>query len=65
MRNYTERMESVNKGYSYLVGTDTDKIVSKANELLSGLAESDKTFVNPYGDGHSSEKIIELLAKTL
>jgi len=65
MRNYTERMESVNKGYSYLVGTDTDKIVSKTNELLSGLAESDKTFVNPYGDGHSSEKIIELLAKIL
>jgi UDP-N-acetylglucosamine 2-epimerase (non-hydrolysing) len=59
MRNTTERPEAVAAGTVILVGTDTDKIVSEAMNLL--LDESKykqmSTRHNPYGDGKASERI--------
>ena len=59
-RELSERMEGVEAGFSVLVGTDTEKIVSEANKALdnppglSGLQ-------NPFGDGKASERIIDAL----
>lgn len=62
LRNTTERIESVNLGYSYLVGTDTNSIVNKMTELLaSDLAYAGS--INPYGDGKASGRIIDILER--
>jgi UDP-N-acetylglucosamine 2-epimerase (non-hydrolysing) len=63
LRNDTERPEGIAAGTAKLVGTDKEKIVEEANTLLNNKEEYDKMAhaVNPYGDGHSSEKIVELL----
>lgn len=55
MRDTTERPE----------GTDTSLIVSLVEFLLNNNAEYNKMAkaVNPYGDGHASEKIYEFILK--
>jgi UDP-N-acetylglucosamine 2-epimerase (non-hydrolysing) len=63
LRSTTERPEGVTAGTVRLVGTETDAIVSAASELLADqeayrrMAEA----VNPYGDGHASERILDAL----
>jgi UDP-N-acetylglucosamine 2-epimerase (non-hydrolysing) len=67
MRDVTERQEGVEAGTAKLVGTKTEALVSSMRELL----ENDTTYsmmanaVNPYGDGTTSKRIMEILAKTL
>ena len=59
-REVSERMEGINSGFSLLVGTDTEKIVTEANKALDNpplLSAKD----NPYGDGKASERIVEVL----
>ena len=59
-RNETERQEGVAGGFSFLVGTDKQKIVKKATDLLDDF----KGFINtknPYGDGLACKKIAETL----
>lgn len=60
-RDYTERMEGVEEGYAFLVGTKTDLIVNKANELLKSPSDNSKK-KNPYGDGKASERIVDFLS---
>jgi UDP-N-acetylglucosamine 2-epimerase (non-hydrolysing) len=63
LRDVTERPEGVAAGTLKLVGTETSFIVQEASRLLdhkSAYAEMAKA-VNPYGDGHAAEKIIEAL----
>ena len=60
MREVTERMESVNLGMSELVGTDVAKILSAVQRTIEGNIKHDLG-KNPYGDGHASEKILEIL----
>ncbi len=60
-RNTTERQEGVDKGYTYLVGTDIEKIVGTVNQLLETSKEG-RDFKNPYGDGTASEKIAAFIA---
>jgi UDP-N-acetylglucosamine 2-epimerase (non-hydrolysing) len=63
LRNVTERPEGVESGALKLVGTETSFIVQEAKRLLednSAYAEMSKA-VNPYGDGHAAEKIIQAL----
>ena len=60
MREVTERMESVNLGMSELVGTDVTKILSAVQRTIEGNIKHDLGN-NPYGDGHASEKILEIL----
>ncbi len=60
MREVTERMESVNLGMSELVGTDIAKINNAVQSTINGNVKHDLS-KNPYGDGHASEKILNIL----
>jgi len=58
MRYETERTEGIEAGVSVLVGAEYDKIVSLSEKILSATRENSRLKAqNPYGDGHSSEKI--------
>lgn len=59
-RNITERIEGVELGFSYLVGTNTTKIVKEAKRLLKNSPDLG-TRKNPFGDGHAASKIVEAL----
>ncbi len=61
LRKVTERGESVNLGLSELVGTDAKRIVTAVSRRLSDH-QSIPGVPNPYGDGHASERILEILA---
>jgi len=63
MRETTERPEGVAAGTVRLVGTDTRKIVSEVARLLDDEGEYHRMAqaVNPYGDGHASERIVARL----
>ena len=63
MRDTTERPEAVEAGTVRLVGTDYDCIVKGVSDLLEDaeLYARMSQAVNPYGDGHASERIIEVL----
>jgi UDP-N-acetylglucosamine 2-epimerase (non-hydrolysing) len=65
MREVTERMEGVIAGTAQLVGTDPAVIMKAASELLHDTTLYTKMAhaVNPYGDGKSSMKIVEILEK--
>lgn len=59
-RETTERDEGIKAGYSFLVGTDKEKIVLKTNELLNSFNGFENK-ENPYGDGKASEKIVHFI----
>lgn len=63
MRDTTERPEGVASGTLKLVGTSEEHIYSETTELLNNPASYEKMSkaVNPYGDGHASEHIIEAI----
>ena len=63
MRETTERPEGIEAGTLKLVGTDEDMIFNECHNLLtdSGAYEKMSRAVNPYGDGHASERIAKIL----
>ena len=63
LRDVTEREEGVEAGSCRLVGTDEDRIVAEASELLSSELEYAlmSRAVNPYGDGRAAERIVDAL----
>jgi UDP-N-acetylglucosamine 2-epimerase (non-hydrolysing) len=63
LREKTERPEAVRAGTVKLVGTDEDRIVREAAILLedSGAYHQMSRVHNPYGDGHASTRISELI----
>jgi len=63
LRDTTERPEAVEAGTVQLVGTNKEKIVSKANKLLNDKKEYRKmaSAVNPYGDGEASNRIVNAI----
>jgi len=63
LRDATERPEGVVAGTVRLVGTDPSKIVGTASELLSDIAAYRRMAeaINPYGDGHACERILQAL----
>lgn len=65
LRDVTERPEAVDAGTVKLVGTDVDKIVSEANELLGNSEAYSKMSksINPYGDGVASRRIVDAILK--
>ncbi|MCW3074052.1 MAG: hypothetical protein JWP69_1121 [Flaviaesturariibacter sp.] len=67
MREVTERTEGVDAGTAKLVGTDRRKIFSEANRLLNDKDAYTRMAkaVNPYGDGTTCEKILEVLQKQI
>lgn len=65
MRRETERPEAVTQGVVKLVGSDFDTIVAEAQRLLDDDAayRAMARGVSPYGDGHASERIVEVLRR--
>jgi UDP-N-acetylglucosamine 2-epimerase (non-hydrolysing) len=65
LREVTERPEGVEAGTAVVVGTDQRRIVDTASELLTSRAAYERmaNAVNPYGDGHASERIVAALEK--
>lgn len=63
MRDTTERPEGIEAGTLKLVGTNEESIYEEFSRLLSDNAEYRKmsNASNPYGDGHSSERIADIL----
>lgn len=64
MRDTTERPEGVEAGTLKLVGTDEDVIYREFSRLLSDSKEytAMSHASNPYGDGHASERIADVLS---
>ena len=65
LRTETERPEAVEAGTVKVVGVEDDTIYQAAKKLLDNEEEYNKMAkaVNPYGDGHASERIVEAIAK--
>lgn len=62
MRYETERQEGIEAGVSTLVGADYARILSLSENILSKeKSQTRLTAQNPYGDGHSAEKIEKLI----
>ncbi|HCD45421.1 MAG TPA: UDP-N-acetylglucosamine 2-epimerase (non-hydrolyzing) [Lachnoclostridium sp.] len=66
MRDTTERPEGIAAGTLKLVGTDESVIYKTFRRLLDDKAEYEKMShaSNPYGDGHASERIADILEKS-
>lgn len=67
MRDTTERPEAVTAGTVKLVGADFGRIVDSVSLLLddAGAYREMSHSVNPYGDGHASQRIVEHLIHSL
>ena len=63
MRRETERPEAIAAGTAKLAGVEKDEIVRLAGELLDDPAAYVRMAkaVNPYGDGHASERIVQAI----
>jgi len=68
LREVTERPEAVESGSALLVGTDEEKILNSAIPLI----EDEKAYeelllkcVNPFGDGHASDRIVHEVERFL
>jgi len=63
LREKTERPEAVTAGAVKLVGMDEKVIFEAANLLLTDASAYEKMSraVNPYGDGHASERMVEVI----
>lgn len=67
LRTETERPEAVEAGTVKIVSPVKGKIYKEANRLINDddAYEIMSNAKNPYGDGHASEKIIEIIFKEL
>jgi UDP-N-acetylglucosamine 2-epimerase (non-hydrolysing) len=65
LRETTERPEAIAAGTAKLIGTQPDRILQEASELLSNPVAYNTmaTAVNPFGDGHASERIVAIVKK--
>lgn len=67
MRDTTEWPEGVDVGTVKLVGTSRDRIIDNVSTLLtdkqaySAMARA----INPYGDGHASERILRAISENM
>ena len=63
MRATTERPEGISAGTVKLVGTESADILNAARNLLDNPSEYEQMAhsVNPYGDGHAAQRIVETL----
>ena len=65
LRTETERPEAVEAGTVKVVGVEEKDIFDNAKALLTdkALYEAMARAVNPYGDGHASERIVDILTR--
>lgn len=63
LRDTTERPEGIEAGTLKLVGTDEEVIYMETKKLLDDRDEYEKMSKasNPYGDGHTSEQIVDII----
>lgn len=63
LRDTTERPEGVEAGLARLVGTDRNRIIAAARQLLDQPASARKAAAgnNPYGDGQAAARIVAVL----
>jgi UDP-N-acetylglucosamine 2-epimerase (non-hydrolysing) len=63
LRETTERPEAVTAGTARLIGTDSQKILESAGELLTDAAAYQKmaNAINPFGDGKASDRILDIV----
>jgi UDP-N-acetylglucosamine 2-epimerase (non-hydrolysing) len=59
LRENTERPESVEVGANRLAGTQPERIVQAMREMI----EQPKTWMNPFGDGHAAERILDVVTR--
>ncbi len=64
MREVTERKESVELGYSELVGTQKDSIIRAVQSQIETPVKIPLNS-NPYGDGYASQRILDILINNL
>jgi UDP-N-acetylglucosamine 2-epimerase (non-hydrolysing) len=67
LRNTTERPEALKAGVVRLVGTVPGHIVTEVKNTVAMLASGERTYraINPYGDGHASQRIADFFAGRL
>jgi len=67
LRKTTERPEAIAAGTASLVGTDSTDIFTAVAELLGDRAayEQMATAINPFGDGHAAERILQIVENYL
>lgn len=64
LRKVTERPEGVEAGVAWLVGTDSERIVTEASRVLAAeKATGDAR--SPYGDGQAGERIADIVISEL
>lgn len=63
LRTETERPEAVESGTVKVVGVNKEKICTAVEKILNNSDEYERMAcaVNPYGDGHASERIVKAL----
>lgn len=61
LRENTERPETIEVGSNILVGTDKKRMINGVKEMLGRKIE----WKNPFGDGTSAEKIIDILTRRI
>jgi UDP-N-acetylglucosamine 2-epimerase (non-hydrolysing) len=59
LRDNTERPETIEVGSNTLAGTAPERILEAAKQMVS----REKGWVNPFGDGKTTQKIISILMK--
>jgi UDP-N-acetylglucosamine 2-epimerase (non-hydrolysing) len=57
LRDNTERPETIEAGSNILSGVEPDNILS----CVSDMFEKKNIWINPYGDGNTSKKILEII----
>ena len=67
LRETTERQEAVDAGTAKLIGTNPIQIFESARELLTDVSAYQQmaTAINPFGDGHASERILKIVENYL
>ncbi len=67
VREETERPEGIEAGTAKLVGTNYKNVFNEIDLLLSNKEEYNKmaNAVNPYGDGKTSERIVDILLRNM
>ena len=67
MRTETERPEGIEAGTARLVGPFAERIAAETEMLLRDASAYRRMAraVNPYGDGHAAERIVEVLLSKL
>lgn len=65
MRDTTERPEGVEAGFISLVGTDTNKIVNLATNIIQNELPEIDWSINPFGEGKAGKKIVDKLLQEL